>query len=58
MTPENAQKILMTFENPSIYSKEYFKESGVILRQLINQAHEVILLSDKAKTHDSYNLIL
>jgi hypothetical protein len=54
MTPENAQKILKTFENTAIYAKEYFKESSVILRQLINKAHEVILQSDKANTDDSY----
>jgi hypothetical protein len=54
MTPENAQKILKTFENPATYAKEYFKESGSVLRQLISQAHEVILQSNKAKTDDSY----
>jgi hypothetical protein len=48
MTPEIAQKILKTFENPADYVKEYFKESGAILRRLISETHKVILQSDKA----------
>jgi hypothetical protein len=57
MTPEIAQNILKNFIISTAHVKEHFKESGFILRRLIDKSHEVILQSKEAETNAAYNFI-